>query len=466
MISIDHLGPIEHCDIPTVEGGGVVVLRGENGSGKTHALAGIEALATGERLPVQDGATRGAVEGWGMRITIGRRTTRRGALEVRLLEGEDPSLIVDPRLKDPEVADAARLRALLRLVGAQPRIDTFAPIVSAIGDVHEIARPETIKAADLPDMAARLKRDLEAAARLEEGRRQNHEGEAAAHADDREVSLREIDLDEIRAVRDQAVIALEREEARAAEARKSAANGASARAQLDAAEASYDGPTVDAARTAVREADGVVDDLRHQLADAERHLDAQRAALRLATAHASMVEQWRRSIDEADVSEVDDEHLEQLRGEAAAARSEHEDSVLLAQRQAGRRAHDAAAAKAAEAEARAGLLRDAAMATETVISEAFAAVAPEGMVYHGARLWTQTSRGRTLFAELSDGERWSTAIGIACRVGCQVLVVPQHAYEALDPANRDAMRAAAQEHGVTVYTAEATDGELRAEVEG
>lgn len=52
-VEIKDIGPIENLSIPVPDGGGVVVFRGKNGVGKSHALAAIDALVTGKgRLSV------------------------------------------------------------------------------------------------------------------------------------------------------------------------------------------------------------------------------------------------------------------------------------------------------------------------------------------------------------------------------------------------------------------------------
>ena len=82
------------------------------------------------------------------------------------------------------------------------------------------------------------------------------------------------------------------------------------------------------------------------------------------------------------------------------------------------------------------------------------------------RLVTDTARGVTFYSELSMGERWRIALDLAAdQVGeGGIIVVPQEAYESLDPQARDAIHKHAVARRVVVLTAEATDGGLRAEV--
>jgi DNA repair exonuclease SbcCD ATPase subunit len=47
-IEIKNIGPIASVTIPVPEAGGVVVLTGRNGSGKSHALEAVSAATTGQ----------------------------------------------------------------------------------------------------------------------------------------------------------------------------------------------------------------------------------------------------------------------------------------------------------------------------------------------------------------------------------------------------------------------------------
>jgi hypothetical protein len=79
------------------------------------------------------------------------------------------------------------------------------------------------------------------------------------------------------------------------------------------------------------------------------------------------------------------------------------------------------------------------------------------------RLYYDTSRGPTLYDELSAGERWRIALDIVIEIAGadSLLSIPQECWEALDPANQMAIAKHCQLRGVALFTAEATDGELR-----
>ena len=82
------------------------------------------------------------------------------------------------------------------------------------------------------------------------------------------------------------------------------------------------------------------------------------------------------------------------------------------------------------------------------------------------RLFYDTSRGPTLYHELSDGERWRIALDIAIDVAGAngLLSIPQKSWEALDPANQLSIHEHCKLRGAVIVTAAAADGELRAEL--
>ena len=84
----------------------------------------------------------------------------------------------------------------------------------------------------------------------------------------------------------------------------------------------------------------------------------------------------------------------------------------------------------------------------------------------GGRLRIATDRGADeLFAELSHGERWKTAIDVCVSsVGNKALIViPQEAWEGIDPANRTDLAEHARANRVTILTAESGCGPIEAE---
>lgn len=110
--------------------------------------------------------------------------------------------------------------------------------------------------------------------------------------------------------------------------------------------------------------------------------------------------------------------------------------------------------------------RGAAKKTDDVLSEVIQRAGLPLKVDGGRLVLTTESRGETYYQELSLGERWRVALDIAVRaVGAGgVLVVPQEAWEGLDPINRAAIAERVAGTGVVLVTAECDETDLSAEV--
>jgi energy-coupling factor transporter ATP-binding protein EcfA2 len=165
-IEIKNVGPIANLTIGLPEGGGVVVLSGANGRGKSTALAAVNGLLTG-RLDstVRDGQPFGSVSGLGVTISIAKKTRRVGECEVASLAGPDPSILVDPGLKGAAEANSARLSALCHIAGAKPDANRFLSICEG---ASQVIHPSSLEKGDVPVMAASVKRDFEREARRHE----------------------------------------------------------------------------------------------------------------------------------------------------------------------------------------------------------------------------------------------------------------------------------------------------------
>lgn len=107
------------------------------------------------------------------------------------------------------------------------------------------------------------------------------------------------------------------------------------------------------------------------------------------------------------------------------------------------------------------LLRQKSRYTEEVLSEIIADLGCPLRCIDG-RLVANTDRGPTFYSDLSEGERWKMALDIAvAALGDRgLLVVPQSAWEGLDPTNRAMIAGCAKAAGVVVITAECDQGDL------
>lgn len=489
QIEVTDLGPVESLRLKIPTDGGVLVLRGPNDSGKSETLAAVTRLLGGEsRITCRDNAAAGEIEGLGVKIRVTRSPRRTGELEAVSLEGTlDLGYLVDPGIDDPDKADLRRIRALVRLTGAQADPAQFYGIIPGGRETfYRIASESTVAdSSDLVDLAARLKRDLEKAARSEAYQAANAEAQAAANRQ----AIEGIDL---AAPTDEAALSNALTEAILADAavnnRRNSAREANKRAteaadQIAAAEASYTGPTYEQARTSAEASHADLEEAKKNEAEALRRLEAAQQDTKAATLA------YNRAIQAASIAKQHETILATCRATIATlgahddpteaqiteavnavdkARKAAELGVLVRraknQAQAATRLQADARAHAQAAEA----FREAAKATDDVLS---AAVASPALSVRAGRLVTQhPTRGEVYYSERSHGTRWKIAIDEAVRriraanvEGLAILIAPQTAWEGLDPTNRRAVADYAKAKRVLIITAQADDGDLRAE---
>lgn len=514
-ITIEDVGPIRRLEIPLREGGGFIVLGGENGAGKSHAIAAAQALVAGKApttLTKRDGSLVGHIEGLGVRLVVGagrRASNAEGQLVVRAIDPDlDPSVLVDPGLKDPEAADARRLRVLVHLSGLRPTLDLFADLHP---EVRRIASAVTVAASDVVDMAAQLKKDLEAEARKAKAESDREIAACAAlRATGEGVDFTdEHDADVLRRATDEAQRALADAEGEArtveqslaarreAEAAVEQLRSAGVRTEAEDAEAVRVATEAEAAARALHvETFSAVTAAINAETEAKAALVRAQEALRAARAR----EQEAAGVTVRAESRTREARAQAARGAASReALVRAEDALARARASAGsgaaqdlaplrdalRRARDAegrgavlraalarlvqadeAEGRAQAANARHDGLRAAAAGCERVLASIVARVCPAGVRVVGGRLVVDyPGRGDVYLADLSAGERWTWALdAVTAAAGPgALLAVRQEAWEGLDPAHRAELDAKARERGVWVITAEATDGPLHVE---
>lgn len=482
-VMVRDIGPVANLEFPVPEEGGVVVLRGRNGLGKTRTLESINALVTGNgKVAHRDGAPNGEVEAFGATLKVARSARRAGHLDVVSLEGRFSVLdLVDPKLKSEEAADAKRMKALVQLKGAEAKSERFHKLLGGREAFDAYVKPIDVDTNDLVTMAARIKRRLEDEARDLEA---EAEKEVARATVSREATAG-IDLD---APDDQKKLQEDltyfiTEEAKLKQQAKSALDAQyaaeEAAKQLQLAEANYSGPSVDTAqaqvetaRTLLAAAQHEVDEFERKLFASRRALETQQAALRAceqtlesATLHHETLGRWRATIGAARVESPSDEQLAEARADVETAQAAVEMGTRI--RDAKKHMHQASvhAGEAARLRTEADRLREAGRATDDVLSEVVQGLGCPLKV-RGGRLVIATDRSsEELFSDLSRGEQWKAALDIAIdAVGPQgVIVVDQEGWEGIDPENRKLIAEHLQGTGVVMITAECDEGELRAE---
>lgn len=520
-VSIENVGPIPHLEVVAPEEGGLVLLLGRNESGKSTALGAIsEALHQDGGLKLRRGETRGEVEAFGMRLTVGGNTRRKGELEVIEVEGLDAARAIDPGLADPLAADRERILTFCELIGVKVDPQKFAPIVGGTEELARIASPATLAAATMPAMAEGLKKDLEKAARAAKEQASSLEGKAAGLR----MGLADVDLTQpadeqkLASATEAAVRALAELDGRAKQAAETQAKLGSARATLDklreqpAVDESEAQAQLDSARAAestatealgaatqavsaaeeakaeaIRQADLAIAAAKKRQADAQSAAGAAMLATRQAQTRLEGLAKRRADIAAAELAVAQsggsiaeapsEDQLAAARAALEVARKAQENGAIIRRLRKQKLEADAAAREADAAAAQAAALREAALAVWDVIAECVAPILPAGMSIKDGRLRVTQGSEVFFFSDLSDGARAEIVIrataeamhrradALAKQNGTPkqmpVMVFKQTFGESLDPHRILRMHQLARELGVLIYTARCDAGELR-----
>ena len=485
-IKVSHIaGAIDELAIPVEPGGGITVIKGVNGAGKDSALDAVARFTGGSGpLEYSDGHPAGWVDGFGAHLSVARSTRLSGQLEVTGLSGLfDLSEFVDPLFKDPAVADAHRIKKLLALRGTDAKPEMFWPL---FGGKEAFEAAITITGTpDLVEMARRVEAKAQEVARGKEDRAKHAEGQATACAgasDGLDMDA-ESDAKALQALLEGAIAGDAAVKTSADLNRIALGKAAEAEEAIAKREEEYSGPTVKDAHAALDDkqeavvcAHCAVADLQKQLAGAEAHHEKCQAeageaenALDTAGEHERTIAIWRQTVaDACGVYPTPDDELACAAEAVTTAREAVEAGVLV--RVAKEKAEEAKewTEKSATLRTDATALREAGRATDSVLSKA---VASDSLWVEGGRLMSQHARGAVLFHILSKGEKWVIAILEAVKrirelaaEGTAIIVIPQQAWEGLDPVNRRMVWQCALDERVTILAAQCDGGALRAEI--
>ena len=490
---IRDVGPITFCELPMPEKGGLILLKSSNGQGKSIALDAIEsALTRNGTVDARDDQAKGQVEFAGATISVGISTRRTGTAEVYSLSGKYcVSDLVSPGIADPVAADAKRIKVLLALTGAQANPTLWHPLVKDIGEFDKLIKPDTIETTDLLQQAARVKRDLDQAARDNEGLAENATGraESARKTADGVHLIGESNSAVLAALVEEKVRALAALEAEANAAMAKGRSVLQAQTKLKSALADYKGPTAAEADELRLKADSIWERAKEATAKAKAVLAKaeadERTALadwkhatsqwELASQHEKLTAQWQTQI-EADTTElIPKERINEAQAAVDQARQDLERGVTIRAAKAAILEAEKFSKLAIEHADRAERLRAAAKGTDEILS---GLIAKSGVPLKVAtfdrrqRLIFDTKKrslGKVPYGDLSHGERTKIAIDIYIDAikksgGKGVLILSQENTEALDSANLRSVYDQAIAAGVVVYGAKADEGELRAEI--
>lgn len=479
-IDIQNIGPVEEFSAELKPG--ITVLKGPQGVGKTTILRTVELVTTGDvsgKLTKRDGSKVGEATVAGKTLKINRavRVDPDSELTVEGLGDCDLAAIHTPKFEKAETRDADRIKQLVRLAGIESSFDLFNGLIPQDVSID----PDDVLSDDLVVMAGKVKREIDKVALAAEKESEKDAATAKAKLD----AIKGLDLskdpdtDALRQAWNSAIATESTLKANAAAATNAAQQAVQAKAKLDEALSKQATSVDDAlaaqsrAYVARKEADDLVASLKLQLTaaedaskDAKAKADAADDALKQATLHAQTIESLRQSLastvtgpteEELKLATVNKDKAEYAYNEGIRIKD-----ALKVEKEA-RAANDAAKVHAKRAEK----LREAATKCFKVVTDAIGKI-PDCPLFVREidgfpRLCLKTDRSEAEpFDELSDGERWKILIPLATAPN-RVVTLSQAGFGELQPANRTLLHNLVAERGGYLLTAQADDGELRAE---
>lgn len=478
-ITLKDIGRPKSLRIPIPEDGGIVVLTGPNGAGKSTTLDAIQDGITNrkeKKSRPRDGIAIGSLSGCGIQMTVGRKITRTGELTVETLDGGRLSIadVVSPPYKGAEEADGRRIKALVQLAGVEADSMLFRDLHPAFKDVIE---DDSLAADDILVMADRIKRDFEKAARSAEGMALIEERHALACEESTagvDFAV-EADANKLQAAFQEAVRKAQALTSQADEANRRNAEILAARQKITEITLARPGER----RVSLDDARFRETDARNRLADSKAEYERLEDQLRAAQRNLMRAEeQWEDAKRELGQTERFLESVAELEktvatgelpvptdleldaaGEAVtAARKAIESGSAVRKAQETMLKAEGHREKQGQYNDKAVSLRQAAAGVDMVLTQQIATLGCPLRVEAG-RLLTDTDRGPTFYAELSDGERWKMAVEIAVKAVGRggLLAIPQAAWGELQPKVRGMLDKIAKDASVVILTAQATD---------
>lgn len=484
-------GPVKYFAIDFSEGPGLYELNGTKGVGKTSVLKGLN-LVAGHKvdLTVTEGELSGQVRGFGVMAPIGGKKRPKGKLEVDTIENKKFSLedLVDPPYDDENARDKHRIKAIIGLRNVVAEQADFFELVGGKENLEKLLPPEKLDTDDPVVLAGRIKDALETKARIEEATAEHEAGHAKGCRDNPDGidSTRPHNSSELQAAYDKAK---EREmdlQNKAQNARDDAERRRLAKESLDRAVAEYQGPkvesaqeTLNAAKNATALATAKQTDLEERIAELQRQLAAAKAevgtckisekaaddALKAAQSHEETCRQWQETINSSPVLPPSDADIVAADQALETAKQAMEYGVkvrTLLDNEKRAKEHDK---KAAAATARGEQYRALAAQTFDVLTKLVEApgIRVESVNEHPRLVVMHPKRGKTLFEQLSDGERVRYAIDatLVKLHGPALAPLPQRIFQDLPPADRLEISKFGQSRNIYIVGAQVTDGDLR-----
>lgn len=492
-IKIKNAGPIDFFEVKFPRNGGVTIIKAPNGGGKSLTLAGIENLMgikTSQKVRKMEGSQLdGVIEGLGVTLRLGYQNRRTGKLAITGL-GDEFRIdeLVDPRDKDPVVADMRRLKSFLRGIQAQADPQLFFHLLGNEEAFRAIVTPSTMEKDDIVDLAAAIKRDIDRKALAEEEAAKSAATHASAIRDsikDLDYS-REINLEALQGEYSTKVQTKNQLEFSAKMAKEAQAKAAIAREKLREAESTPRRPLKELEAEngrlteeilgmdqQIKALEDQLKDLRQQRDSRSKEADALVEQISTTATLEASLAGWRQTIANSEsLTCPSQEEIDAVVQEISQIEDDIKNAGVI--ERAKKQAQEAAQYEviAEEHGTAAANLRTAAAGTNDVLTKLVADMGSAIIVKiteQGIRLMVRHERrGEMFLADLSKGEKLSLVLPIvmeaARKFNAGLMVIPQEMWEGLDPSNRELVYEMACGSGVAIITAECDDGELRCEV--
>jgi energy-coupling factor transporter ATP-binding protein EcfA2 len=469
-VEIENVSAIRHAvfDMPKGEGG-VMILMGESGAGKTTAIRCLAGLLGNKDelayLSPSDGAERGSIQGLGRSVTIGAKNTSKGAAEVPVLDKRiDIGVLVDPGVDSIPARTKARVKSLVSIGGVK-----VTPM-ELLGEKnkHLAEYIDMDEAADCDDpvaMANILKRALEAEARAVESESDRKAGAATARRTEAG------DIDELESTDDYETIVKKHREAtlavsKAAElnAARESAIEANARIEqrLKELKGTAEMPDMVALSKSLVEATHTVETLEQRLAAAKQRQREAKADLERGKMFTDQIASLEGSMAKIDDTTIDMESLQEA--EAAASRL-LENAMTVERRRAALEESKRLQNESAQLVERSLEFRSAAALVVENVSKAL----PEGPIKmgdDGLLVVQHKKRGKSVpMDQLSTGELWRVVLPYAIKAVGKGGIIPvsQESWQALGDDLKREIDEICRDNQVWLVSAQVGSGSLRVE---
>ena len=469
QVTIENIGPIERVVFDMDDDGGILVVSGRNGAGKTTVRAVISSLlgsnGSADGLTPRDGSPNGEAVGFGRRLRINKRASVTGALSVPSIGNKlDIGKLVDPGVADKKLRTKHRIRALVSLCANAVDPQSLVP-----EELRSYVDLDSASEFDDPVlMADFLKRQLDSAA-LDAEKTSDVKSQLAkarrTEAGDID-ELGKIDLSEVAAEFDRTSEELSKAKVFNESRKRTIENNARVRKQLETISINHKGPSIKAADAAVAVQATLIDtiksqiaDLQQQLREAEAEQQRRESVAKEARAHSEELKRLSGMLTTDIAKEIDVAPLEEKRNKIRETMLQAE---TLRNRKAALDESRVLQDAAVEYGNRAEMLRNAAKEAAAKIQQFL----PEGPIklVDGQLVVDYKPRKKLVpYDELSDGERWIVALQYAIDAVGQGGVIPvsQEAWQGLDTKHRKIALKKCKENKVWLLAGEKSDTPLQ-----